>query len=277
MRVPATLARPGAALRRCAMVARLTLGILCLVSGSAVGQDRPSEPGPDTVALVLMSTARTLEAGTFLSAQDRIALGPHERITLVLADGKTRSLNGRFEGTPEDVGAATRGHADFFGKLQRMLDRRDQIGARVGAVRALNACRETPANPLDLPVRSTGIVCVPAEGPVHFRRYQAAWEATLTVISVNTREAAAVPFPSGVCVADWPQDLPLEPDEAYFLRFSADPFRRSAILPRAVGIAPEESPIPAMVRLGCEMQVQAWLGATLSAAVVEQDDMPATK
>lgn len=265
MRIPATRRRSGESRTLRRWVGWLGLVVLLLGPTTDPASARAHEASADTIALVLQSTAGAVEEGTFLEAGQRIVLEPDERVVLVLADGKTRALRGRFAGTLAEPVAAGGDQTAFFEKLQRMWQRRDEFGGPVGAVRSVSQCRESPDTPLDLPVRSTGIVCVPALGPVRFRRHQAGWEGALTVISVNSNQAATVVFPSGVCVADWPGDLPLNPDEAYFLRYSGDPFRRSAILIRTVGTQAGKSPIPAMVLRACEMQIQAWLTATLTA------------
>lgn len=166
--------------------------------------------------VIIGSTSAAYTAGRIIDAAIPLSIADGERITVVAADGKTRMIEGPFEGAVDSGTDGTVGKTliQSLSELVLANQRRTSIaGVRVGAAAA------APDDIFVVRVDFSGRVCL-AGSEARLWRPNAADRGTLLIreIGGENREAE-LDWPAGSRRLAWPQEIPPQDAMSYLLRF----------------------------------------------------------
>jgi hypothetical protein len=167
--------------------------------------------------VVIDSTSPSYVAGTIIDDVKTLSIHANERITVVAEDGKTRTIEGPFEGVVDSDTGGTAGGRGLIQTLSKLVVA-DQSRSRIGAVRGVVAA-PVPDDIFLVRVDYSGQVCLAGSAAMLWRP-NAAYSGILLIREIGgENRKTEVNWPAGARQLAWPQELQPQEAMSYLLRF----------------------------------------------------------
>jgi len=167
--------------------------------------------------IVLQSTVGKFKPGSTLAKSTQVAIPEGGSMTVVLASGATRTINGPFSGKVASLSSGGSSNAALFNAVKSYIKTGGSSQKKVGALRSL-APRGTSrsASPASVkfswtsvPVSTSGDYCVQKGAPLKLERARAGKPMQITLVDLQSTSRVQLNFGSADAEVDWPPELPI--------------------------------------------------------------------
>ena len=166
--------------------------------------------------IVLQSSVGKYKAGTTLAKSTQIAIPAGGSMTVVLANGATRTINGPFSGKVSTLSKGGSSNAALFNAVKKYIKTGGSSQKKVGALRSLapRGTSRSPSSPASIkfswtsvPVSASGDYCVQKGTPLTFERARAGKPIEITLVDLQSTRRVQLNFGSADATVDWPAEM----------------------------------------------------------------------
>lgn len=168
--------------------------------------------------IVLQSTVGQFKAGSTLSKSTQVTIPEGGSMTVVLASGATRTINGPFSGKVSSLSSGGSSNAALFNAVKDYIKTGGSSQKRVGALRSLAPSAKPRsigggAAPkfswTSVPLTASGDYCVEKGAPLKLERQRAGKPMIVTLVDLQSTRRVQINFGSTDAEVDWPAELPV--------------------------------------------------------------------
>ena len=167
--------------------------------------------------IVLQSTVGQFKAGSTLAKSTQVSIPEGGSMTVVLASGATRTINGPFAGKVSSLSSGGSSNAALFDAVKNYIKTGGSTQERVGALRSLAPSAKPRSNRglapkfswTSVPVSASGDYCVQKDAILKLERQRAGNPMKVSLVDLQSTRRAQLTFGSTDAEVDWPAELPI--------------------------------------------------------------------
>lgn len=167
--------------------------------------------------IVLQSTVANYKAGSTLAKSTQVSIPDGGSITVVLASGATRTINGPFAGKVSSLSSGGTSNVALFNAVKDYIKTGGSSQKKVGALRSLapRARTRSAGGPqlkfswTSMPITASGDYCVQKNAPLKIERRRAGKPMRITLVDLQSTQRVQMNFGSADSEAAWPSELPI--------------------------------------------------------------------
>ena len=167
--------------------------------------------------IVLQSTVGQFKAGSTLSKSTRVTIPEGGSMTVVLASGATRTINGPFAGKVSSLSSGGSSNAALFNAVKNYIKTGGASQKKVGALRSLAPSAKPRSirgvapkfSWTSVPVTASGDYCVQKDALLKLERQRAGNPIKITLVDLQSTRRVQLSFGSTDTEVDWPAELPI--------------------------------------------------------------------
>ena len=167
--------------------------------------------------IVLQSTVGQFKAGSTLAKSTQVSIPEGGSMTVVLASGATRTINGPFAGKVSSLSSGGSSNAALFNAVKNYIKTGGSSQKRVGALRSLAPSAKPRSirglSPkfswTSVPVSASGDYCVQKDALLKLERQRAGKPMKVTLVDLQSTRRVQLTFGSTDAEVDWPAELPI--------------------------------------------------------------------
>ena len=167
--------------------------------------------------IVLQSTVGQFKAGSTLAKSTQVSIPEGGSMTVVLASGATRTINGPFAGKVSSLSSGGSSNAALFNAVKNYIKTGGSSQKRVGALRSLAPSAKPRSirglSPkfswTSVPVSASGDYCVQKDALLKLERQRAGKPMKVTLVNLQSTRRVQLTFGSTDAEVDWPAELPI--------------------------------------------------------------------
>lgn len=169
--------------------------------------------------IVLQSSVNKFKPGATLAKSTLVAIPEGGSMTVVLANGATRTIQGPFSGKVSSLSSGGSSNAALFNAVKSYIKTGGSSQRKVGALRSVaprGASRSATPSPASIPfswtkvpLRAAGDYCVEKGAPLKLARTRAGKPMQITLVDLQSTRGVQLNFGSADAEVDWPSELPI--------------------------------------------------------------------
>jgi hypothetical protein len=218
---------------------------------------------------VIESSAPGIKVGAQLAMADSLLVPPGTAIRAVLPSGKTRTVNGPFNGKVADLAKGQDFNEGVVGWLKSILQTGGATEATPGATRSAGP----PARPRgrarfswsQVPTATDGSFCIGKDGKLQLARASVTAAQRVAVVEMESTVRGEAEWPAGAELVAWPAGVAVRPGSTYWLLIEGRP-RRQLKLEVFEQLPGEDDVLAALQKRGCRYQFEAFVRDKLAGA-----------
>ena len=165
--------------------------------------------------IVLQSTVGQIKAGSTLAKSTQVSIPEGGSMTVVLASGATRTINGPFAGKVSSLSSGGSSNAALFNAVKNYIKTGGSSQKRVGALRSLAPSAKPRSirglSPkfswTSVPVSASGDYCVQKDALLKLERQRAGKPMKVTLVDLQSTRRVQLTFGSTDAEVNWPAEL----------------------------------------------------------------------
>ncbi|MEM9356316.1 MAG: hypothetical protein AAGB04_08885 [Pseudomonadota bacterium] len=215
--------------------------------------------------IVLQSTVGKFKAGSTLAKSTQVSIPAGGSMTVVLASGATRKINGPFSGKVSSLSSGGASNAALFNAVKDYIKTGGSSRKKVGALRSIAPRGNSPAASsakikfswTSVPVSASGDYCVEKGAPIKLKRLRAGRPTQITLVDLQSTRRVQLNFGSADSEVDWPSELPVR--NASYAILAKGRAMKQVRLRLIAPIPPADQTLQVLHGQRCSLQFAAYL------------------